>query len=122
MEVSFKDLLCSGRRGRLEMIAATVALSQKPAGVKQLMRHLSLNNRALLKHLEFMITRRLIKETETKKTAEKTAPTYQAKKRVRRFLRTYCDILRLLYGEGFMQNRNNLAVACLKHCAESESP
>jgi hypothetical protein len=36
------------------------------------------------------------------------------------FFNLYCDMLRLLYGEGFLKNKNNLAVACLSQCQKPE--
>ncbi len=116
MKSNAKDLLCSGRRDLLEMVAATIAVAQKPKMVKNMMRDLNLNHEKLTEYLEFLTNRHLIE-----RSAKNTAILYQATRKGRRFLEIYCDILRLLYGEDFMQNTNNFAVACLRCCAETKS-
>ncbi len=81
-----------------------------------MMRDLNLNHEKLTEYLEFMTNRHLIK-----KSAKNTAILYQATTKGHRFLEIYCDILRLLHGEDFMQNTRNFAVACLRCRAETKS-
>ena len=118
MEAGVKDILSSGRRDRVEIIAAVIALTQKPTLKTNIMGHSKLSSGNAVKYLKFMIKIRLI-ERGMAKTAKKTAYFYHATEKGLLFLKTYCDILRLVYGEDFMKNKNNLAIACLQFCEES---
>ena len=118
MENGAKDVLSSGRRDRIEIIAAVIALTQKPTLMTNIMGHSKLSSGNAVKYLKFMIKIRLI-ERGMGKTAKKTACFYHATEKGLLFLKTYCDILRLVYGEDFMKNKNNLAVVCLQFCKES---
>jgi len=119
METGTKDIVNSGRRDRVEIIAAVIALTQKPKPMNQIMDQSKLPYGRSVEYLKFMIETRLIEKRVMAKTAKRTTYVYRATEKGLLFLKTYCDILRLLYGEDFMKNRNKLAVACLQLCKES---
>ena len=113
MENDAKDVLSSGRRDRVEIMAAVIALTRKPQCMTNIMGHSKLSSVNAVKYIKFMVEKRLIEKKGMTKTARKTAYVYRATEKGLLFLKIYCDILRLLYGEDFMKNKNNLAVACL---------
>lgn len=119
LEARIRDIVSSGRRDRVEIIAAVIALTQKPILMTQIMDQSKLPYGRSVEYLKFMIEKRLIEKQGMAKTAKRTIHVYRATEKGLLFLKTYCDILRLLYGEDFMKNKNNLAVACLQFCKES---
>ena len=119
MENGAKDVLSSGRRDRVEIMAAVIALTQKPQCMTNIMGHSKLSSVNAVEYLKFMIEKCLIEKKGMAKTAKKTAHVYVATGKGLLFLKIYCDILSLLYGEDFMKNKNNLAVVCLQFCEES---
>ena len=60
-----------------------------------------------------MIGKRLLMKQVIPQKGRKTR-FFEATKKGVTFLKTYCDILKLLYGENFLNNTNDLAVACLQ--------
>jgi predicted transcriptional regulator len=73
----------------------------------------------LKKYLKLMRRHKLIEKSKMAE-AMKSEQTFQATEKGITFLKVYCDILRIIYGEDFMQNHNNMAVTCIKYCKEAE--
>ncbi len=121
MEASERDIISSGKRDKLEIMAAILALIQKPTNATHIMGHLNFNNEVLTKYLKYMVERRLIEKNEAAKTDGRTKHLYQSTEKGRRLLEIYCEILRLIYGENYLRQKNNLAVACLQYCKDTES-
>jgi len=121
MDSRVKDMLSSGRRDKTEIMAAIVAMTQKPANITKIMGQVYLNYSMLEKYMELMLRLRLIERFKVGKEANETRQVFQATEKGFTFLRIYCDLLRIVYGEDFLQKQNNLAVACLKYCKEAES-
>jgi predicted transcriptional regulator len=121
MDSSVKDILNSGRRDKIEIMAAIVAMTQKPSNITRIMGQVNLNYPLLKKYMKLMLRLRLIERFKAAKKANKTEQVFQATEKGSTFLKIYCDILRIVYGEDFLHNDNNLAVACLKYCKEAES-
>ena len=97
MEARTKDFLFSGRRDKIEIMAATIALAQKPTSMTRMISLLKIRHVTLMEYLELMVERRLIKKQGQTKTAKKTASVYQATKKGLSFLKKYHDILKVLY-------------------------
>ena len=114
MENGAKDVLSSGRRDRVEIMAAVIALTQKPQRMTNIMGNSKLSSVNAVKYLKFMIEKRLIEKKDMTKNPKKTIHVYRATEKGLLFLKIYCDILSLLYGEDFMKNKNNLAVVCIQ--------
>ena len=110
-----KDFLNSSKRDSVEIIAAIVALTQKPSTITNIMNGVNLSYPQTKKYTELMIKKRLIKKIATGKRT-----VYERTQKGWNFFNIYCDILRLLYGEDFLKNKNNLAVACLSQCQKPE--
>jgi predicted transcriptional regulator len=113
-----RDILHSGRRDRTEIIAAIVALAQKPAKVSSIMDKVNLSYSIVKDYVRFMIELRLIQEQINGK-ARGRVHVYEATEKGLAFLRLYCELLRLMYGKDFLSYNHNLAVACLNYCKES---
>ena len=116
-----KDILNSGNRDKLEIMAATLALTQKPTGITRIMTQLNLNYRMVTKYLRFMMEKGLIEKQRSATSSARTSHVYRATEKGLGLLKAYCEVLRSIYGEDFMQNKNNLAVVCIEYCKESES-
>ena len=110
-----KDFLNSGKRDRVEIIAAIVALTQKASTITNIMNEMSLSYQLTRKYIELMIKKRFIKKTATGKRT-----IYERTEKGCNFFNIYCEMLRLLYGKDFLKNKNNLAVACLSQCQKAE--
>lgn len=119
MDSTVKDMLNSGKRDKMEIIAAIVAITQKPAKITRIMGQVNLSYPLLKKYMKLMLRLRLIERRKVVKKARETGQVFQATEKGLTFLEIYCDILRLIYGEDFLQNDSNLAVACLKYCERS---
>ena len=104
----------SGRRNRLEIISAIVALTQQPTSFTRLMNHANLSSSLLNEYLKFMTGRRLIMKLDTAGEAKKKIPVYRATKKGKKFLRLCCEQLILLHGERFLEkNRDGLLLASM---------
>jgi predicted transcriptional regulator len=108
-----KDVLNSGRRSKMEIMAAIVAVTQNPSNITRIMGQTNLSYSALIKYMNFMIKMRLIAKNDNTGD-EATVKIYGATEKGINFLKKYCEILRLLYGEEFLKNHTNLAVACIQ--------
>lgn len=106
-----KDFLNSGRRDSAEIISAIVALTQKPLAVTKIMNEVNLSYRQTRKYIELMVKKRLLKRVAAGKRKM-----YERTEKGCDFFNIYCDMLRLLYGQDFLKNKNNLAMACLSQC------
>jgi predicted transcriptional regulator len=107
------DALSSGKRGKMEMLASIVAVALKPSNISRIMRFTNTNNSTISDYLKFMIEKRLIKKQSIAR-AGKNVRAFVATKKGIKFLKTYCDILKLLYGKNFLETTNDLAVVCLQ--------
>lgn len=113
------DLLDSGRRDKMEIIAAIVATTQNPSLITRVLGQANLSYPLLKKYVKFMLSRRLIERRKIGTNPSARRLVFQATKKGFTFLETYCDILRIIYGEDFLKKDNNLAVYCLKYCQAS---
>ena len=120
MDSNVKDILNSGKRDKMEIIAAIAAITQKPSRITRIMAQVNLSYPLLRKYMKLMLRLRLIERRKVAKKANKTGQVFHATEKGFTFLKIYCDILRLIYGEDFLQKDNNLAIACLKYCKEDE--
>jgi predicted transcriptional regulator len=108
-------MLNSGKRGEMEIMAAIVVMTQKPANVTRIMGQVNISYLTLLKYLKFMLKLRLIEKHDNEGTSN-TLQLYEATEKGISYLKKYCDILKLLYGDAFLKLKNDLAVACLQFC------
>jgi predicted transcriptional regulator len=120
MDNSSKDLLNSGRRDKIEIMAAIIATTQKPSKITLILGQTNLSYPMMKKNLRNMLRLGLIEVLKVAKAGNKTGQVFQATEKGFTFLKTYCDLLRLLYSDAFLVNDSNLAVACLKYCKEAE--
>ena len=118
MNSKMKDVLYSGRRDKMEIIAAISALTQKPSQITRIMIQMHISYTMLKRYLKLMLRLGLIEEIEAIR-AKKKCQVFQSTDKGLVFLKRYCDILRLLYGDDFLKNDSNLAVVCLKYCEVS---
>ncbi len=107
------DALSSGKRGKIEILASIIAVALKPSNISRIVRYTNTNNSTISDYLKFMIEKRLIKKQRIAR-AGKNVRVFVATKKGISFLKTYCDILKLLYGENFLETTNDLAVVCLQ--------
>jgi predicted transcriptional regulator len=117
---SEKDVLTSGRRDRVEIIAAIAAMTQKPSKITRIMSQVNLSYPLLKNILKLMLRLRLIETRKVTENGIDKGQIFQSTEKGLTFLKTYCDLLRIIYGEEFLQKHNNLAVACLKYCKVAE--
>lgn len=115
MESNAKDLLTAGRRDKMEIMAAIIALTQKPSNITRIMGQVHLSYSMLRKYLKLVLRHNLMEKFKVAE-AMKSEQVFQATEKGLAFLKVYCHILRIIYGEDFMQKHNNLAVACIKYC------
>jgi predicted transcriptional regulator len=120
MDNSAKDVLTSGRRDKLEIIAAIAAMTQNPSKITRIMSQINLSYPLLKETLKHMLRLRLIETSKVTEKGIEKGQVFQATEKGLTFLKTYCDLLRIIYGEDFLKRHNNLAVACLKYCKELE--
>jgi predicted transcriptional regulator len=113
IEQQENDILRSGKRDKLELTAAIVAVALKPSTSTRIVQHTKTNNSTIKGYLKFMIEKHLLTKKSIAKASRKIR-FFEATERGITFLKTYCDILKLLYGENFIKNTNDLAVACLQ--------
>ena len=118
MNENANNILNSGRRDKTEIIAAIVATTQKPSKITQIMNQVGLSHPRLKQYMNLMLRLRLIKTGKVAKSKER-GKVFLATENGLTFLKTYCDLLRIIYGEDFLQKADNLAVACLKYCQEA---
>ena len=121
MNDNVRDILNSGKRDKMEIIAAIVAMTQKPSKITILMDKMNLSHPMLKKYMKLMLKLRLIESLEVVTKANEKGQVFQSTEKGLIFLTTYCDILRIVYGEDFLQQANNLAITCLKYCKTAES-
>jgi predicted transcriptional regulator len=117
---SAKDVLTSGRRDRVEIIAAIAAMTQNPSKITRIMSQVNLSYPLLRKTLKLMLRLRLVETRKVTENGIDKGQVYQATEKGLTFLKTYCEFLRIIYGEEFLQKHNNLAVSCLKYCKVAE--
>lgn len=110
-----EDILDSGKRDKMEIMAAIIAMAQKPSKITPIMAQVNLNHSMMKKYMKTMVRLNMIERHEAKDT-ERTSDFFQATERGLKFLETYCELLRFIYGEQYLSNDHNLAVACLQYC------
>jgi predicted transcriptional regulator len=120
MDNNVKDILTSGRRDKMEIIAAIIAMTQKPSNLTRIMGQVGLNHPLVKEYLRFMLRLRSVERCKVVNKGRATRQVFQATEKGFTFLKTYCNILRIIYGEDFLQNDDNLVVACLQNCKEAE--
>jgi predicted transcriptional regulator len=118
MDFPERDILSSGRRDRTEIIAAIVALTRKTSNITQIMSTANMSYQLTAEYIDFMSKKNLIEKILTCKTGKKTAQYYRATEKGLICLKTYCEILDLIYGKDYLRKGNNLAIVCLQYCPE----
>ena len=121
MDDKIKDILSSGKNDKNEIIAAIIAVTQERIKLTDLRNQTNLCYFTLRKYLKFMIRSDLIERKKIFEDSGRTVILYQATQKGLSFLEVYCELLSLIYGNNFVENKNNLAVACLEYCSEDES-
>jgi len=110
-----KDLLTSGSRDKLEIMASIIALTQKPSSFAQIKEKSGLSYQVIKKYLNMMIKYNLIKEINLENQKK---PNFSSTQKGNELLEAYCQILKIIYGIDFMKKVGNLAVYCLKFCQD----
>ncbi len=110
-----KDFLSSGKRDKMEIMAAAIVMAQKPNIFSHIMSRSDMSHETLMSYLEYMTRKRLIENDAVVRKGTKVS-VYKATDRGLLFLKTYCDMLRLLYGEDFTRNKQNLVAVSLRYC------
>jgi predicted transcriptional regulator len=105
----------------MEIMAAIVAATQKPEKITRILVHVNLSYKVLRKYVKSMLSLRLIEMRKVEKKDDEKGEVFQATKKGLAFLKVYCDLLRIVYGEDFLQKDNNLAVVCIKSCKDAET-
>ena len=121
MNDEIREILSSGKHDKNEIIAAIIAVTQKRIKLTDLRNQTNLCYFTLRKYLKFMIRSDLIERKKIFEDSGRTVILYQATQKGLSFLEVYCELLSLIYGNNFVENKNNLAVACLEYCSEDES-
>lgn len=119
MASNVEDILHSGRRDKTEIMAAIIAMTQKPSKITKIMDQTKLNHPLQKKYIRLMLKLRLIENCKEAKKACEKGQVFQATERGLAFFRTYCELLRIVYGEDFLKIDNDLAVTCLKYCKQA---
>ncbi len=115
-----KDFLSSGKRDKMEIMAAAIVMAQKPNLFSHIMNRSAISREMLKSYLEYMTRKRLIENDAVVRKGNKSLLVYRATEKGLLFLKTYCDMLRLLYGEDFLRNRQNLVAVSLRYCKKLE--
>ena len=109
------DLLSSGNKDKIEIMASIIAMTQKPASVFQIKNKSGLSHQVVKKYLKMMSNYALIEEI---KPENKKRPIFISTQKGIELLEAYCQILKIIYGADFMKKVGNLAVYCLKFCQD----
>jgi predicted transcriptional regulator len=119
MASKVEDILHSGKRDRMEIMAAIIAMTQKPSNTARIMGQTNLNHSLQKKYIRLMLRIRLIENCKESKKACEKGQVFQATEKGLVFFRTYCELLRIVYDKDFLKIDNNLAVTCLKYCKQA---
>ena len=103
----------------MEIMAAIVAVTQKPEKITSILDQVNLSYKVLRRYLKSMLNLRLIEMRKVEKKDAEDGQVFQATKKGLAFLKVYCDILRIVYGEDFLEKDHNLAVTCIKSCKDA---
>ncbi len=118
-----KTSFTSGKRDRLEIVSAIIAITQQASSISRIIGHANLNYSTLKDYVKFMIGRHLIEERKISSGAKKGLAVYKATEKGTKFLELYCEGLILLHGENFLQENSNLAEAYLiQYCRKNKLP
>ena len=109
MKGSETDLLNSGKRDKVEIMAAIISLTGEFSTKTSIMNRVNLSHKQLTRYLKIMAAKQLIK---TSKVKGKTL--YQQTEKGRKFFNIYCEMLKILYGDNLLKVHNNLVVECLE--------
>lgn len=121
MEDYQKFVFRSGKRDRLEIVSAIIAVTQQPSSFTRMMGSANLSYSLLKEYLGFMIGRHLIEKRDMARGTKKRTPVYKATEKGNRFLELYCESLILLHGERFLENNVNLSEAyLLQYCRKNK--
>ena len=120
MKDKVRDILSSGKRDRMEIFAAIAAMTQKPSRITPIKYQVNLSYPMLRKYIALMLELDLIESLKVVEKDNKAGRAFRATEKGFMFLKIYCDILRIVYGEGFLHKTNNLAVTCIEYCKEAE--
>lgn len=116
-----EPLFKPGKRDRLEIVSAIIAIAQQPSSTTRLTSQANLSYSLLKEYRKFMIGRHLIGEREITKGTKKKTSVFQATEKGNKFLGIYCEGLILLHGKAFLQNKGNLAGAyLLEYCRKNK--
>ena len=110
------DLLSSGKRDKVELLAAIIAMTRKPSNFTRIMDNVGLSYQLMKKYLKLMHEHDLIKTIKVMEKDQNNRHFFQATEKGNELLDAYCQILRIVYGEDFLEKANNLAVDCIKYC------
>ncbi len=111
----------SGKRDRLEIVSAIIAVTQQPSTVTHLIGYANLSYSILKEYLRFMISKRLIEKRDLPRGDKRTISAYEATEKGNRFLELYCESLILLHGDSFLENNSSLADAyLLQYCRKNK--
>ena len=114
MKGSETDLLNSGKRDKVEIMAAIISLTEEISTKTSIMNRVNLSHKQLTRYLKIMAAKQLIK---TSKIKGKTL--YQQTEKGRKFFNIYCEMLKILYGNDLLKVHNNLVVECLEQNHET---
>ena len=116
-----KNVFISGKRDRLEIVSAIIAITQQPSSISRIIGNANLNYSLLKEYLRFMISKRLIEKREVARGTKKKLTVYRTTEKGNRFLELYCESLILLHGEDFLQKNRDLAEAyLLQYCRKNK--
>ncbi len=110
----------SGKRDRLEIVSAIIAVAQQPSNFTRLMGQANLSYSLLKEYLIFMTRRGLVREHDVARRSDRKLLVYQATEKGNKFLELYCENLILLHGEHFLEYSDSLADAyLLQYCRKN---
>ncbi len=101
----------SGKRDRMEIVSAIIAIAQRPTRSTRIMGRANLSYSVLKDYLAFLIGRHLVEKCDAGEVAKRRTPFYQATEKGNMFLELYCEQLILIHGERFLDSNRNLAEA-----------
>ena len=119
MASKVKDVLHSGKRDRMEIMAAIIAMTQEPSKITRIMGQTNLNHPLQKQYIRLMLRLRLIENCKEANVACEKGQVFQATEKGLVFFRIYCELLRIIYGKDFLKIENNLAITCLKYCKQT---
>ena len=111
MGVIKRERFRSGKRDRMEIVSAIIAIAQRPTRLTRIMGRANLSYSVLKDYLAFLIGRHLVEKCDAEEMTEIRSPFYQATEKGNMFLELYCEQLILIHGERFLDGKSDLAEA-----------